>query len=246
MMDLCSSLHITGLKKYGHTKNHLPVSTGSDPKIKDTTKENTLATLRRPKHKICRTVGYCIYDDPKCPSIKRPYPPGSRGDARKKKKSPFGEQLLEKQKLRLTYGMLEKQFYSTFERANKMQGNTADNFLIQLESRLMTLVYRLGLARSIFDSRQLISHGHISVDGRRVDIASFHVKPGMIIGVNPKSKEMDRLKMAVEKRSSSTHPTPYLEVQEDGLAGKYLGIVSVEDIPITRINIQKIVEFYSK
>lgn len=205
-----------------------------------------MATHRRPKHKICRNVGYCIYGDPKCPSIKRPYPPGSKSDARKKKKSPYGEQLLEKQKLRLTYGMLEKQFYKTFERAASMHGNTADNFLIQLESRLMSLVYRLGLARSIFDARQLINHGHVTVDGRRVDIPSFLVKQGMIIGISEKSKELDRIKAGMETRTNPSHPVPYLEVQSDGVSGKFLGVTSVEDIPVTRVNVQKIVEFYSK
>ena len=205
-----------------------------------------MATITKPVHKICRTVGYCIYNDPKCPSVKRPYPPGQKADARKKKKSPYGEQLLEKQKLRLTYGMLEKQFYRTFERASRMHGNTADNFLIQLESRLMSLVYRLGLGRSIFDARQLISHGHVTVAGQRVDIPSYLVKPGQVIGILPKSKELDRIKMAVETRMHPTNPVPYVEVQEDGVSGKFLGIHSVVDIPVTRINVQKIVEFYSK
>ncbi len=205
-----------------------------------------MATVTRPKHKICRTVGYCIYNSPKCPSIKRPYPPGTKADARKKKKSPYGEQLLEKQKLRLTYGMLEKQFYRTFERASGMHGNTADNFLIQLESRLMTLVYRLGLGRSIFDARQLISHGHVTVDGRRVDIPSYHVRPGQVISISSKTKEKDRIKNAIETRTNATNPTPYLEVDADGISGKFLGIAGAEDIPVTRINIQKIVEFYSK
>lgn len=203
-----------------------------------------MATIRGPKHKICRTVGFCLYDSPKCPSVKRPYPPGHRKDARRKKRSAFGEQLLEKQKLRLTYGMMEKQFYRAFETANRMTGNSADNFLILLESRLMTLVYRLGLARSIFDARQLINHGHVLVDGKRVDIPSFQVKPGMII--SPIKPDADRIKIALETRQSATAPTPYLEVQTDGVSGKFLGVASAADIPVTRINVQKIVEFYSK
>jgi len=178
--------------------------------------------------------------------VKRPYAPGHRGDARKKKKSAYGEQLLEKQKLRLTYGLLEKQFYRTFERAGRMHGNTADNFLFLLESRLMTLVYRLGLARSIFDARQLISHGHVTVDGQRVTIPSYSVRTGQIIGLKEESKGIDRVKIALESRVGATNPTPYLEVQSDGVAGKFLGIQSTVDVPVTRINIQKIVEFYSK
>lgn len=205
-----------------------------------------MATIRRPKHKICRTVGYCLYNNPKCPSIKRPFSPGHKADARKKKKSSYGEQLLEKQKLRLTYGMLEKQFYNVFTRASKMHGNKSDNFLTLLESRLMTLVYRLGFARSIFDARQLINHGHVTINGNKVDIPSYQVKVGQIIGIHPGSKDADRVKMAIETRVSNTNPTPYLEVQPDGISGKFTGVVNVTDIPVTRINVQKIVEFYSK
>lgn len=205
-----------------------------------------MATIRRPKHKICRTVGYCLYNNPKCPSIKRPFSPGHKADARKKKKSSYGEQLLEKQKLRLTYGMLEKQFYNVFTRASKMHGNKSDNFLTLLESRLMTLVYRLGFARSIFDARQLINHGHVTINDNKVDIPSYQVKVGQIIGIHPGSKDADRVKMAIETRVSNTNPTPYLEVQPDGISGKFTGVVNVTDIPVTRINVQKIVEFYSK
>ncbi len=202
-----------------------------------------MATVSKPKHKICRTVGHCIHNSPKCPSIKRPYPPGQKADARKKKKSPYGEQLLEKQKLRLTYGMLEKQFYRTFEKASRMHGNTADNFLYRLESRLMSLVFRQGLARSIFDARQLINHGHVTVDGKRVDIPSYHVRHGQVIGLRPESKELDRIKMGQEAKGSVP---PYLEVLEDGISARFLGIHSAADVPVTKINIQKIVEFYSK
>ena len=205
-----------------------------------------MATIKGPKHKICRTVGYCIYNNPRCPSIKRPYPPGHRGSARRKKRSSYAEQLLEKQKLRLTYGLMEKQFYRTFEEAVRRQGNTADNFMILLESRLMTLVDRVGLARSIFDARQLINHGHVTVDGKRVDIPSYHVKPGQTIGLKESAKELDRVKFGLEMRVSDSNPTPYLEVQSDGVSARFLGIENVVDIPVTKINVQKIVEYYSR
>jgi len=142
--------------------------------------------------------------------------------------------------------MLEKQFYNVFTRASKMHGNKSDNFLTLLESRLMTLVYRLGFARSIFDARQLINHGHVTINGNKVDIPSYQVKVGQIIGIHPGSKDADRVKMAIETRVSNTNPTPYLEVQPDGISGKFTGVVNVTDIPVTRINVQKIVEFYSK
>jgi small subunit ribosomal protein S4 len=206
-----------------------------------------LATIRKPRHKICRSTGFCLYGNPKCPSTKRPYPPGYRPESFRKKKSPYGEQLLEKQKLRLTYGMMEKQFYNTFEKASKMHGNTADNFIKLLESRLMTVVYRLCLAKSVFDARQLISHGHITVNGKRVTIPSYQVKIGDIIGVVEKSKDLARIKEALERKQGKTHPVPYIEVQSDGISGKFLGIENIQDVPLDpRINVQKIVEFYSK
>lgn len=206
-----------------------------------------MSTIRKPRHKICRSAGYCLYNDPKCPSGKRPFPPGHRPESRRKKKSPYGEALLEKQKLRLTYGMMEKQFYRVFEKASHMHGNKADNFLILLETRLMTLIYRLGLARSVFDARQLITHGHVTVDGRRMDIPSYQVRPGQIIGLDDGSKALDRIKLAIEGRQNPTNPTPYLEVQADGISGKYLGITNAADIQTAgRVNVPKIIEFYSK
>ncbi|MCS7205208.1 MAG: 30S ribosomal protein S4 [Leptospiraceae bacterium] len=206
-----------------------------------------MATLRKPRHKICRYAGFCLYGNPKCPSTKRPYPPGYRPESLRKKKTPYGEQLLEKQKLRLTYGMMERQFYNTFVKATRLHGNTADNFIKLLESRLMTLVYRLKLARTIFDARQLISHGHITVDGKRVTIPSYQVKPGSIIGVAEKSKNLARIKEAIALREGKTYPVPYLEVQADGISGKFLGIQNIQDVPLDpRINILKVIEFYSK
>ncbi len=203
-----------------------------------------MATITGPKHKICRTVGYCIHGSAKCPSIRRPYAPGHRPNARRKKRSAFSEQLLEKQKLRLTYGMMEKQFYATFAEAVHHTGNTADIFLSLLESRLASLVWRMGLARTVWDARQLVNHGHVTVNGQRVDIPSYRVKPGEVIDLHPKAKELDRVKSALQTRVGSG--PGYLELQENGVGAKFLGISSVADIPVTRINVQKIVEFYSK
>lgn len=203
-----------------------------------------MATITGPKHKICRTVGYCIHGNAKCPSIRRPYAPGHRPNARRKKRSAYSEQLLEKQKLRLTYGMMEKQFYATFEEASHETGNTADNFLKLLESRLMSLVWRMALGRSVWDARQLINHGHVTVDGNRVDIPSYRVYPGQVIAMHEKSKELDRIKAALQTRVGGS--APYIEIGDDGISGKFLGIADVSDIPVTRINIQKIVEYYSK
>lgn len=210
-------------------------------------KEKALATLRKPRHKICRSAGFCLYGNPKCPSIKRPFPPGHRPKSLRKKKSPYGEQLLEKQKLRLYYGLMEKQFYRTFEKSAKMHGNTADNFLKLLESRLMTVVYRACFAKSVFDARQLIRHGHIEVNGKRVTIPSYLVKKGDIVSIKQESKNLQRVQESLKKLEGKIKPTPYIEMLEDGYSCKFLGIENTNDIPVDpRINIQKIVEFYSK
>ncbi|MFN3605427.1 MAG: 30S ribosomal protein S4 [Leptonema sp. (in: bacteria)] len=206
-----------------------------------------MATLRKPRHKICRYAGFCLFGDPKCPSIKRPFPPGHRPKSLRKKKSPYGEQLLEKQKLRFYYGLMEKQFYRTFEKAARMHGNTADNFLKLLESRLMTAVYRLCFAKSIFDARQLIRHGHIMVNEKRVTIPSYSLKVGDVIGVKESSRKLERIQESLKRLEDKIKPVPYLEILEDGYSGRFLGIENISDIPIDpRINIQKIVEFYSK
>ncbi len=206
-----------------------------------------MATLRKPRHKICRTAGFCLYGDPKCPSIKRPYSPGHRPESRRKKKSPYGEQLLEKQKLRLTYGLMEKQFYRTFEKASRMHGNTADNFIKLLESRLMTIVYRLCFAKSVFDARQLISHGHVTVNGKRVTIPSYQVRPNDVIGISEKSRNLSRILESLERRKSEFKPAPYFEILSHPFEAKFLGIQNILDVPLDpRINIQKIVEYYSK
>ena len=191
-------------------------------------------------------MGYCLYSQPKCPSVKRPYPPGPRSNARRKKKSPFGEQLQEKQKLRLTYGMMEKQFYRTYEKAAILKGNRSDNFLVLLESRLMSLVFRMGIARSIFDARQLVCHGHVQVDGHRVDIPGYWVKPGEVIGLSEKARKMERVEYAVQNRISSAGSVPYLEIQEDGISARFTGIADITQVPVTRVNVPKIIEFYSR
>ena len=203
-----------------------------------------MGTITGPKHKICRTIGYCIHGSAKCPSIRRPYAPGHRPNARRRKRSAFSEQLLEKQKLRLTYGMMEKQFYASFAEAMHHPGNTADIFLSLLENRLASLVWRMGLARTVWDARQLVNHGHVTVDGKSLDIPSYRVKVGQVIDLHEKSKELERVKSALQTRVGSG--PAYLELQENGVGAKFLGITNVADIPVTRVNLQKIVEYYSK
>ena len=129
---------------------------------------------------------------------KRPYAPGQHGPNQRKKLSEYGLQLQEKQKLRHMYGVTERQFRNLFDSAGKMQGIHGENFMILLESRLDNVVYRLGLARTRRGARQLVNHGHVLVDGKRVDIPSYKVKPGQTISVREKSRNLDVIKESIE------------------------------------------------
>src|SRR5699024_8690293 len=129
---------------------------------------------------------------------RRPYAPGQHGPNQRKKMSEYGLQLQEKQKLRYMYGLNERQFLNLFNEAGKMSGVHGENFMILLESRLDNLVYRLGLARTRRQSRQLVNHGHVTVDGGRVDIPSYRVKPGQTIGLRERSQNLDIIKEAIE------------------------------------------------
>jgi len=157
--------------------------------------------------------------------------------------SNYAKHLLEKQKLRLTYGLLEKQFKNTFQRAQRMQGVTGDNFLQMLERRLDNMVYRLGFAPSIFAARQLVCHGHIQVDGKKVDIASYVVRVGQTITVREKSKKIPILVESTERRARSI--PGYLECQIEGLTGKLIVMPRIEEIPV-QVDTNLIVEFYSR
>ena len=135
-----------------------------------------------------RRLGFSILENGK-ELVKKPYAPGQHGTSRKKV-SDYGTQLQEKQKVRFTYGVNEKQFRNTFNRAQKMEGKHGENFLILLESRLDNLVYRMGFASTRRQARQLVNHGHIVVDGKKVDIPSYTVKPGQVIAMKETSKNL--------------------------------------------------------
>ncbi|WP_033828174.1 30S ribosomal protein S4 [Bacillus andreraoultii] len=173
---------------------------------------------------------------------KRPYAPGQHGPNQRKKLTEYGLQLQEKQKLRYMYGLNERQFHNTFVKAGKMKGVHGENFMILLESRLDNLVYRLGLARTRRQARQLVNHGHILVDGSRVDIPSYIVKPGQVIGVREKSRNLAIIKEAIEV----TNFVPdYLTFDADKLEGTYNRLPERSELP-AEINEAFIVEFYSR
>ena len=181
----------------------------------------------------------------KCAIEKRNFPPGQHGKDRKPKIVGYGLQLREKQKTRRVYGMLETQFRNTFEKATKMDGITGHNLLFLLERRLDNVIFRMGFGTSRPQARQVVRHGHIAVNGRKVNIPSFVVKPGDVVEVREKSKNNAAILSA---RDATAHqPSPnWLEVDRDALKAKVLGHPKREELVQIQINDQMIVELYSK
>ncbi|TFJ92559.1 30S ribosomal protein S4 [Lentibacillus salicampi] len=173
---------------------------------------------------------------------RRPYPPGQHGPNQRKKMSEYGLQQQEKQKLRFMYGLNERQFRNLFTEAGKMRGVHGENFMILLESRLDNLVYRLGLARTRRQSRQLVNHGHVTVDGGRVDIPSYRVKPGQVIGLRERSQNLDIIQEAIEVNNFVPE---YMTFDEDKKEGTYSRYPERSELP-AEINEALIVEFYSR
>lgn len=203
-----------------------------------------MARYRGPKNRIARRFGANIFGRARNPLMRKANPPGQHG-ARRRKKSDFGVQLEEKQKLKAVYGMLmEKQMVKMFKEAELQKGNTAQLFMQRLECRLDTIVYRLRFARTIFGAQQLVSHGHILVDGKKVDRRAFLVRPGMEISIREKSRKN---KAIIEAMEISVHQTPdYLELDRDHFKGKLLLAPELDQIenqlPLP-INIPVVCEF---
>lgn len=196
-----------------------------------------------PKSRIARKFGEAIFGADKVLE-KKNYPPGQHGLARKRKKvSEYGTQLSEKQKAKATYGLLEKQFSRTYERATRMGGITGENLLKLLECRLDNVVYRLGIAPTRSAARQLVSHRHITVDGKVVNIPSYAVKPGQIIAVREKSKSLEVIADALAGFNHSKYP--WIEWDQASSTGKLIHVPERADIPES-IKEQLIVELYSK
>jgi small subunit ribosomal protein S4 len=180
----------------------------------------------------------------KCAIERRNQPPGQHGGARRRKPRAYGIQLREKQKLRRVYGVLEGQFRRTFSDANRRKGVTGENLLQLLELRLDNVVYSLGFATSRTQARQLLRHGHVLVDGRRVDIPSFRVKPGMEISLREKSRKLAQIEEAIDFAQGRGVPA-WLELDAANVTGKVLEAPSREDIRFP-IQEQLIVELYSR
>ena len=202
-----------------------------------------MATYRGRKSDICRTVGFNIWGQPKCPSTKRPYPNGQHGpNLKDRRQSEYGEQLLAKQTIRRYYNMLEKQFSNTFAKAQRMSGNTSLNFLRLLELRLSTAVWRLGYAKTVFQARQMVSHGHVSVNGRPVNIPSFQLKVGDVIEV--RDREASR-KIARANHYEGAPVPAYMEADVPNYNGKVIALPEREDFP-KFFQEQQVVEFYAR
>jgi small subunit ribosomal protein S4 len=173
---------------------------------------------------------------------KRPYAPGQHGPNSRRKISEYGLQMQEKQKLRFMYGLNERQYKNLFVKAGKMKGIHGENFMILLESRLDNLVYRLGFARTRRQARQLVNHGHVLVDGKRVDIPSYSVEPGQVIGLRERSQKLDIIKESIEANSFVPEYTTF---DAEKFEGTYTRYPERSELP-AEINEQLIVEFYSR
>lgn len=199
-----------------------------------------MARYTGPAWKISRRLKYSVLESGK-ELQKRPYAPGQHGQ-RRTKLSEYGIQLQEKQKVRYTYGVSEKQFHKLFVEAGKIKGKHGDNFLILLESRLDNLVYRLGLATTRRQARQLVNHGHILVDGKKVDIPSFLVKPGQTISVKESSRKLNIIQDAL---AALVTRKEYLTFDESNMSGQYVRYPEREEF-LTEIKENLIVEFYNR
>ena len=195
-----------------------------------------------PKSRIARKFGEAIFGADKV-LAKRNYPPGQHGNNRRRKTSEYGVMLAEKQKAKYTYGVLEKQFRNLFEKAASASGITGEILLQSLECRLDNVVYRLGSAPTRAAARELVNHKHITVDGNVVNIASYSVKPGQVVGVRERSKSLEVIADSLAGFNHSKYP--WIEWDENLKSGKFLHKPERADIP-ENIKEQLIVELYSK
>ena len=199
--------------------------------------------------RLCRREGQKLFlkgdrcYTEKCAMVARAHPPGMHGQGRSKT-SEYGSQLREKQKAKRYYGLLESQFRSYFEMAERRSGQTGENLLSILETRLDNVVYRLGFAMSRAEARQLVTHGHFTVNGKKVNIPSFLVKPGMIVSLRERSRDIEKIKGNIEA-NAFRQPPKWLEYDANNLIAKVVALPARDDIDLP-IEEHLIVELYSK
>ena len=205
-----------------------------------------MAKITTPKGKLVRKFGENIFGNPKYDRLlnRKPYKPGQHGQSRRSKLSNYGVQLQEKQKIKFMYGLLEKQFRLTFEKADKMKGETGTNMLQLLESRLDNVVYRLGFAPSRPSGRQMVSHKHFLVNNKVVNVPSYIVNPGDVIEVRKKSKKMDIILDAM-RRIKGDMDLPWLGLDKAKMRGTFVAVPDRDEMQLT-VNEQLVVELYSK
>jgi small subunit ribosomal protein S4 len=209
---------------------------------KHSQKQNKMARYTGPKTKIARKFGVAIFGEDKS-FEKRNYPPGQHGNNRRRgKKSEYAIQLMEKQKAKYTYGVLEKQFRNMFKKATASRGITGEVLLQLCESRLDNVVFRMGLSRSRSGARQLVSHRHITVNGGIVNIPSYSLKAGDVVAVREKSKSLETIESALSNASTVYE---WITWNNDTMSGTYVSVPARIQIP-EQINEQFIVELYSK
>ncbi len=197
----------------------------------------------RPKHKLCRLYGEKLCDSPKCPLTRRNYPAGQHGANRKHAKlSGYGKQLREKQKAKRLYGILERQFSNYVAEASNKTGDTSKILTTYLESRLDNVVYRCGIASSRAAARQIVAHGHITVNGKKLDIPSYRVKIGEVVAVKDGAKKSKLFESVAEKMSKTEIPA-WLGADTKQLSVKVLNAPVLEN---PQFNAKSIIEFYSR
>ena len=205
-----------------------------------------MTKIVRSKYKASRRLGVSLWGDSKDAFNTRNYRPGQHGQNTMIKSSDYGLHLKAKQRIKCHYGRItEKQFRNIFAFAQKMKGNTGENFVGLLESRLDAIVYRMNIAPTIFCARQLVSHGHIKVNGRKADIASMRLKEGDVVEIKESSKQITVIQESVSKQGQTT--ADYVSFDVDSLTGKYLRVPTISDVryPFTP-EVHLVVELYSR
>ncbi len=195
-----------------------------------------------PKVKISRKLGINLTPKAGKVASKKPYPPGQHGaNKRRAKQSDYGRQLLEKQRLRLQYNISESQMVNTYKMATKLSGNTADLLMQLLETRLDAVIYRAGFARTIYAAKQYVSHGHVLVNGKKLNIASYRVKVNDVISIKASSRNLDCFQEAIRNSQAPS----YLEVSKADFSAKLAYVPAREEIP-SQCEISLVIEFYSR
>jgi len=195
-----------------------------------------------PRHRMCRRVGAALCGRPNCPANKRPYPPGQHGRGRRRI-SEYQTRLLEKQKLRAIYGVGERQMRRYYEHATRRIGHTGEELIRQLETRLDTITLRLGFSLTTRQARQLVSHGHVRVDGKRIDVPSAQVRPGQTIQLSDKARSFISVREALE---ITPDPPPYLYRNKEQVEGTLSRMPERGEVPLpVEVEERLVVEFYS-